>query len=207
MRKLRVGAVLGVGALVFAGCEPAFDGEPTGEQVGKRKVAVNFKLCESDGPGACADQGADGINVILIGFRVPRGTDVPEALASNAGVPIELTKNNEYKYHLNQLAPRNAERFKWFGYRSEDFALTSGDIETASFRVRMTLSEGYKRKRFKVRPVVGEMFQPNAEEVDCGESAYNPGGNPRATATCIIAPPEDQFDQDLAIPVKRPKDF
>jgi hypothetical protein len=207
MRKLWVGAVLGAAALVFAGCEPSFDGEPTGEQVGKRKVTVDFTLCEANDAGECSAQGIDNTVSILVGFRVPRGTRVPDSFASSSGTPVELTRNDEYKYHLNQLAPRNAERFKWFGYRSEIFQAASPDIERASFRVRMTLPEGYKRKRFKVRPVVGEMFEPNAKEVDCGRSAYAPGDNPRATATCIINPEEDQLDQDLAIPVKRAKDF
>jgi hypothetical protein len=206
MRKLRVGALLGVAALVFAGCEPGFDGEPTGEQVGKRKVAVNFNLCEANDAGGCSDEGADSAVSLLVGLRVPRGSQVPDSFSSTSGTEINLVRNDEYKYHLNQLAPRNAERFKWFGYRSETFPAATRGVERAAFRVRMTVPEGYKRPGFKVRPVVG-LASENAEQVDCGESAYNRGANTRATATCIINPEEDQLDQDLVIPVERPKKF
>jgi hypothetical protein len=142
MRKLRVGALLGAAALVVAGCEPSFDGEPTGEQVGKRKVAVSFKLCEANNAGECSAEGADTSVEILVGFRVPRGTRVPDSFSSSSGVPVELSRNDEYKYHLNQLAPRDSKRFKWFGYRSEMFEAESPDVDRASFRVRMTLGSG-----------------------------------------------------------------
>jgi hypothetical protein len=120
----------------------SFDGEPTGEQVGKRKVAVSFKLCEANNAGECSAEGADTSVEILVGFRVPRGTRVPDSFSSSSGVPVELSRNDEYKYQLNQLAPRDLERFKWFGYRSEMFEAISPDVDRASFRVRMTLGSG-----------------------------------------------------------------
>jgi hypothetical protein len=96
LQKVSIGSAVVVLVLALSGCV-VFKGNVKVKQVGdKPKVEVKFKICNSDGEDAAeprcpnlgnsdsdGDQGnfAEG-EAVLLGFRVPRGTDLPERIRS-----------------------------------------------------------------------------------------------------------------------------
>jgi hypothetical protein len=193
-------------AAVLSGCV-VFDGPITAKQAGKKpKVKVKFTLCRSDPETDCSDFGnyddcCDSQDVrILLGFRVPKGTKAPREFATKsidvaqAGVSETFARSPSYKRELNQVAPRGP-KFKYFGYESG--VIFSDDYEAADFKVAFELAKDFKKKRFKVRPVVGFIDvtdeQPADTEIDCGDNPFerpDTGGR----RICIDSPSPSEFD-------------
>jgi hypothetical protein len=194
--RMLIGVALA--GMLLAGCGVAFEGELAGKQAGKKKVRVEFTLCKED-EGLCDTWNTSDEERLLIGFRVPRGTKPPQEFSSTSGLPVQLTRDADYKSELNQKAPKG-KKYKWFGYLSGVLDLNSDD--DASFAVRMKLPREFNRKRFKVRPVAG-FTAPETAEVDCGADVFDPEGDPEATAWCIYAPSEADIDENLKIKIKK----
>src|SRR5687767_5533804 len=171
----------------LSGCV-VFQGPVRVKQVGdKPKVQVNFKICNSDddeGTPPCPDLGNSGAEgneanfsqgeEVLLGFRVPRGTKLPDQIRSRTnGVEGAFTRLATYKRQLNDIAPR-PDGYKWFGYSAsprDDVERGNDDerFDLAAFKVRMRVPESVVGKRFKVRPVVGWYDDADTPEgLDCG---------------------------------------
>jgi hypothetical protein len=216
-------------AAVFSGCV-VFQQPSTLKQRGKKpEVVVKFRACMSSFSmdTTCPDTGnggdffAVGDFRLLIGFRVPKGTKAPKSFeaatfqtsTSGAGGPV-LSRNASYKRELNELAPRNAKKFKYFGYSSQPIAIPddTGDNASALFRVRMDVPKKLVGKRFRVLPVLGAYqvsgAQPESDPIDCGDDPFADNGVPAYGAgvwrICIDAPPQDEFTP-LKVKVKQKK--
>jgi hypothetical protein len=213
---------------VFSGCV-VFQQPPTLKQRGKKpQVVVKFRACMSSRSmdSTCEDTGNSGSSAesgefrLLAGFRVPKGTKTPKSVEArtfqtSAGVtgPV-LTRNASYKRELNQLAPRNAKKFKYFGYSSApiDTFDDTGDNASALFRVRMTVPKDLVGKKFKVLPVLGSYqvsgAQPVNDPIACGADPFADNGSQAyfdgEWRICIDAPPQDEF-KPLKIKVKQKK--
>jgi hypothetical protein len=221
MRFGRV-AVAGLSSLalaaVFSGCV-VFQQPATIKQLGKKpKVSVKFRACMSiSGPGStCPDRGnseesaAFGDFRLLVGFRVPKGTEAPKSFEAGtfqtngggASAPV-LSRDASYKRELNQSAPRNANKFKYLGYSSEPINVDddTGTSASALFRVKMTVPEDLVGKKFKVVPVLGSYqvsdAQPASDPIDCGPDPFESTGDQDyfdgEWRVCIDAPAQDEF--------------
>jgi hypothetical protein len=215
-------------AAVFSGCV-VFQQPPTLKQRGKKpEVVVKFRACMSsismdttcEDTGNSGDYNASGDFRLLIGFRVPKGTKAPRSFEAgtfqtSAGVsgPV-LSRNASYKRELNQLAPRNAKKFKYLGYSSApiDVYDDTGDNASALFRVKMTVPKDLVGKKFKALPVLGSYqvsaAQPESEPIDCGSDPFSDNGiqahSDGEWRICIDAPPQDEF-KPLKVKVKPKK--
>jgi hypothetical protein len=210
---------------VFSGCV-VFQQPPTLKQRGKKpEVVVKFRACMSsnsmdstcEDTGNSDDNGESGDFRLLTGFRVPKGTKAPKSFEAgtfqtSAGVtgPV-LSRNASYKRELNQLAPRNAKKFKYLGYSSApiDIFDDTGDNASALFRVKMTVPKTLVGKKFKVLPVLGSYqvsdAQPASAPIDCGDDPFDDSGNQSyfdgEWRICIDAPAQDEF-KPLKVKVK-----
>jgi hypothetical protein len=207
--RVGAGAVLAISlGLVFGGCV-VFQGPVTVKQVGNQpKVAVKFKVCNSDGDAAepdCPKQGNSGSDgdpggsslgeAVLLGFRVPRGTGLPKRIRSlTPGVSGSFKRLPQYTAQLNDIAP-HGPRYRWFGYSASPFddvqqGNDSPRHDLARFKVLMDVPARIVGKRFKVRPVVGWYDDAELEDgLDCGPDpfAYYSDGNNGSTI-CIDSP-------------------
>ena len=213
-RPIRAGlaAAAGLAALTLSGCV-VFIGQPTGEQVSRKAVRVEFTICASGAEdGSCPDQGnansAARTNPdetqLLLGFRVPKGSKLPtEITPVTSDVPGSLTRDGSYKQRLTAEAP-TPRGTKWVGYRSE--VVTTNQEDVASFRVRIRLPDGFEGRRFKVRPVVGA-FNPTDEvpagsPIVCDEALYDYfSGGPDGDRVCIDSPDTASVETSIKIPV------
>jgi hypothetical protein len=198
-------------AVILSGCL-VFKTPVTGERVGKKKVEVKFKVCESDvagEAGRCPKTGNSGEGSdeesgrVLIGFRVPKGTGAPPQIRSSDGFPIVLKKVISYKRQLNAKAPKHNNE-KWYGYRS-DPVVGSGDTGggEATFKVKFKIPKGYDRRNFKVRPVIGVQAQDLDAPVACGPDVFDGRNHTGANSQCIDSPsPSDM--KNARIPLKKP---
>jgi hypothetical protein len=212
-------------AAVFSGCV-VFQQPPTLKQRGmKPEIVVKFRACMSstspdstcEDSGNSGDYAADGDFRLLVGFRVPKGTKAPRSceagtFQTSAGAtgPV-LSRNASYKRELNQLAPRNAKKFKYLGYSSQPINVfgDTGDNASALFRVRMTVPKDLVGKKFKVLPVLGSYQvseeQPATDPIDCGADPFDSNGlgglSDGEWRVCIDAPAQDEY-KPLKIKVK-----
>ena len=196
MRFAKAGAAtaaVAVLAMIMSGCV-VFFGTSKVKQVGdKPKVKISFGVCVSGDPtSACPDGGNSGGNSVspsdrrlLIGFRVPKGTKPPQTIEPTSvdfgtgGGTDEtvLSRDGSYAGELNAKAPHGS-KYKYVGYSSEPFTFTDdvGTGASAQFRVRMAVKDKLVGKRFKVRPVVGNVqvssAQPADGPIDCGDDPF-----------------------------------
>jgi hypothetical protein len=212
---------------VFSGCV-VFQQPPTLKQRGKKpEVVVKFRACLTSASmdTTCPDTGNSGDFPgsgdwrLLVGVRVPKGTKAPKSFeagtfqTSTSGVsaPV-LSRNPSYKSELNQKAPRNAKKFKYFGYSSApiDVFADTGDNASALFRVKMTVPKKLVGKKFKVLPVLGAYqvsdAQPVSAPIDCGSDVFDEPDTDGeyldgTYGICVDAPAQDEF-KPLKIKVK-----
>jgi hypothetical protein len=178
-------------ATTMSGCV-VFQGPVRVKQVGgKPKAAVSFKLCNSDGEspeprcpnfGNSDDDGLSGAanpgEEVLLGFRVPRGTDLPARIRSRTqSVSGAFEPLPQYASELNALAPK-PKGHRWFGYSAPAI---SGDGEgndfarpdAARFKVVMRVPDRLVGKKFGVRPVVGWYDDHDIQGgLDCGPNPF-----------------------------------
>ena len=142
--------------LALGGCV-VFKVEPKAKQVGPDTVRVKLKICASGvDTGTCPDLGNadndandDETQVVLLGMRVPEGSDLPRDVV---GDQLELRKSKQFGRVLNNEAP-TPSGVEWFGYRSAPVVASRED--TAEIKIEISLPDGYDKRRFKYRPTVG----------------------------------------------------
>jgi hypothetical protein len=197
-------------AIALSGCV-VFISTPTGEKVSRKAVRVAFSICVSgQEDGSCPDQGNSGStaddgreNQLLLAFRVPKGSKLPDRIEpTTAPVEGELTPDGSYRRRLTQEAP-TPDGFKWAAYRSE--VVTADQEDVASFSVRIRLPDGFRGRKFKVRPVVG-YFQPNDEvpagsPIVCGDALYARDDDDNGDRVCIDSPDVPTVGTHIKIPV------
>jgi len=214
MSGARVGLPLTLLALtpILAGCI-VFKAPPKGKQVDADTVRVAFTVCASgnDAGTTCPDLGNvddtaedEEPNVVLLGFRVPVGTRLPDEIKPvTSDIPGVLRRADQYGGVLNDEAP-TPRGFEWIGYRSGP-RLTPEESQ-ARFRVDMGLPPSFRGNRFRFRPVVG-YFNPSDERpanrpIVCGEALFDRDvsdeGGDRA---CIDSPSPDETAAHISVPI------
>jgi hypothetical protein len=189
--------VLGGAALtaLLSGCI-AFTGSPAIDQIKKKpKVALTFTVCKSNGadcPNGNANSTGASTSTVLVGLRVPKGTKAPQQFNAQSVTEAGSTSNSmvrdsSFKSELNQKAPKG-NKFKWFGYVSEDPADTpTGDAE-ADFRVKLGVPDKLVGKKFKAAATVGWTTSDLSGGVDCGPDPFDALEGEGANAWCIDYP-------------------
>jgi len=192
-------------ALGIGGCV-VFKVEPKAKQVGPDTVRVKLKICASGtDTGTCPDTGNsendandDETNVVLLGMRVPEGSDLPRNVV---GSQLELRKSRQFGRVLNDEAPTPVG-FEWTGYRSSPVVTSAED--TAEIRIEISLPDGFDGRRFKYRPTVG-YFTPDPDHaadlpVVCGEALFDRDVSDEGGArTCIDSPSPDETTEHLVL--------
>jgi hypothetical protein len=196
---------------VLAGCV-VFKSPPKGKQVDRDTVRVTFTVCASstDQGSSCPDLGNSGddaddfeANVLLLGFRVPIGSRLPDKLRPvTSDVPGVVRRSRQYGRVLNDEAPTPVG-FKWIGYRSP--VKVTSEQDEAKFKVDIGLPRNFRGSRFRFRPVVG-YFQPDGDHpadspIVCGEALFDRVNDDDGDRTCIDSPTPDEAAAHLSIPL------
>jgi hypothetical protein len=190
--------------LAFGGCV-VFKVEPKAKQVGPDTVRVKLKICASGvDTGTCPDLGNadsdandDETQVVLLGMRVPEGSDLPRDVVGNQ---LELRKSKQFGRVLNNEAPTPIG-VEWFGYRSAPVVASRED--TAEIKIEIGLPDGYHKRRFKYRPTVG-YFTPDDEHptdspIACGDGLFYSENDDDGARTCIDSPTPDETAEHLVL--------
>jgi hypothetical protein len=196
IRKASIVALAVGFAVLLTGCRLVFKTPPTGEQIDRKpKVAVELTICvepEADCPeGEGSEPTSSDEGRVLIAFRVPKGSELPDEFSSTSGEAVNEVAHNAYSRQLNKKAPRRAN-YRWFGFRSDEvIPYTPGAQQEATFRVRIRIPDELRVTPFKVLPVVGHEF--GTGRVRCGSSVFSSEGGPETNSLCISDPPEDRM--------------
>jgi hypothetical protein len=212
MRSARLWLTLTLLALtpVLAGCI-VFKAPPKGKQIDADTVRVKFTVCasSSEAGSTCPDLGNvddtanEEFNVVLLGFRVPIGTGLPDEIKPvSSDIPGVLRRTKQYGRVLNDEAP-TPRGFEWVGYRSAP-RLTP-EQSAARFKVDMGLPPGFGASSFRFRPVVG-YFAPDAEHpadspIVCGLSLFDRDVDDDGDRTCIDSPTPDETATHISVPI------
>ena len=190
--------------LALGGCV-VFKVEPKAKQVGPDTVRVKLKICASGvDTGTCPDLGNadndandDETQVVLLGMRVPEGSDLPRDVVGNQ---LELRRSKQFGRVLNNEAP-TPSGVEWFGYRSAPVVASRED--TAEIKIEISLPDGYDKRRFKYRPTVG-YFTPDDEHpadspIACGDGLFDSENDDDGARTCIDSPTPDETAEHLVL--------
>lgn len=222
MRKLLVVATGALLTLGLAGCV-VFQTPPTAAQldlIGKIRVA--FTICasntdEANNPG-CPNTGntqdsapAGSSGQVLVAFRVPAGSQGPDAFSQTSGEALTFTRSPSYEAALEQARPAGEGR-KWVGYISGVYDYTDPPDGTAArsagFEVDFSLPDGAPfAGPFRVRPVVGARRVDEAsglsasDPVSCGSRPAGGSGGSFANndVICIDDPDEATLATDIEV--------
>ena len=212
MSAARLG--LGLSALfivpALAGCV-VFKAPPEGQQVDAYTVRLTFTICasSSDAGSTCPDLGnendeaEEGPNVVLLGFRVPIDSRLPDEIRPvSSDVSGKLRRTAQYGHVLNEEAPTPVG-FEWIGYRSPPEV--TPQQSAAKFKVDIDLPPGFRGHRFRVRPVVG-FFQPDTEHpadspIVCGDALFERVNDDDGERDCIDSPSPDVSATHIPIPI------
>jgi len=183
-----------------------FKVEPKAKQVGPDTVRVKLRICASGvDTGTCPDTGNsendandDESNVVLLGMRVPEGSDLPRNVV---GDQLEFRRSRQFGGVLNDEAPTPID-FEWIGYRSSPVVTRREDAATV--KLEIGLPQGFRARRFKFRPTVG-YFTPDPEHpadspIVCGEALFDRDVSDEGGArTCIDSPTPDETAKHLVL--------
>jgi hypothetical protein len=204
----------------MSGCV-VFKGPIRAKQIGdKPKVAVKFKLCNSDpepdstcpGLGNSNDGGSPGgmytEERVLLGFRVPKGSEMPRRIGARGDVVDGgFEPFRAYARELNAKAPAR-RGLKWFGYSAhpggEDGGNDSFRYEEAGFRAVIRLPDGFDEGAFKLRPVAGWTSPTGGPEFDCGPDPFErvvPEGETETDVICIDSPSRAKTRRSIRVPI------
>jgi hypothetical protein len=199
-------AVASVGAVAIGlgGCV-AFDGPIEGKQVRGDKVKISFALCDDRVEENCQDSESSAKGdeppperYLLLGFRMPKGTDEPDFFRPKDVDGVTFLKSFSYGNQLDKKAPRK-ESEKWYGYISTNIAEVPAT--RAEFGVRFGLPKDVG-KTFRYRPVVGVLDKRiEGGKVDCGSDPFTTTGNSEGGVVCIDDPTREEVETNLKIPL------
>jgi hypothetical protein len=140
---------------------------------------------------------------VLLGYRLPEATTVPQAFNSIAGQPLSFGRDLSYAAELERLAPAGPGR-KWVGYRT-------GALAAAPSSPTFTVSPSFSLRQgpdgepfpgpFSYRVVSGARVVPSNHNapVDCGADLR---GNDANKTTCVDSPPISELETDLQQPTQ-----
>jgi len=172
-------------------------------------VKLNTTVCFS-GQSGCPDKGNTNVSAsgggyqVLVGYRLPEDTSVPQAFNSTAGQPMSFSRDNSYGAELERLLPAG-ESQKWVGYRSPGFGAAPS---SPSFNIGPTfaLRQGEGGKPFEgpfaYRVVTGARSTPQGNPnapVNCGA---NPAGSQEQATTCVDSPSLAELGVSLQQPTQ-----
>jgi len=171
-------------------------------------VRLTTTACFSQQSG-CPDKGnsntaaTGGGFQVLVGYRVPDDTSVPQAFNTTAGQVLSFNRDASYSAEVERLSPAGPVQ-KWVGYRSA--ALTSAS-SAPTFTVSPTfaLRQGPDGEPFDgpfaYRVVTGARATPSNPNapVDCGS---NLAGNQASKTTCVDSPAVSDVTTSLQQPTQ-----
>jgi hypothetical protein len=180
---------------------------------------VPYPDCDPDGSDGTPQNTAEGTNTqdmedfksraqILIGYRVPVGSEGPQSFASDAG-DMTFNRSPTYEAELNSPADEGGfpapEGFRWVGYISNarNFDLVN-DASSRSVRARAEFTLPPQAGgapfagSFPWRPVVG--VRQIGNESDAGQPVECSGGNASGTI-CVDSPRTDRVPINLVATV------
>jgi hypothetical protein len=158
-------------------------------------VRLSTTICFSGQPG-CPDKGNTKVDArgggyqVLLGYRLPADTSLPQMFNSVAGQPMSFSRDNSYGAELERLMPAGQGQ-RWVGYRSGGFgAAPSSPSFTVdpAFALRQSDTGKPFEGPFSYRVVSGARSTPQGNPnapVNCG---FNPAGNPESATTCVDSP-------------------
>jgi RTX calcium-binding nonapeptide repeat (4 copies) len=171
-------------------------------------VRLTTTVCFSQQSG-CPDRGnsdtqaTSGGFQVVVGYRIPEATTVPQAFSSAAGQQLVFNRDSSYGAELERLIPTDANQ-KWAGYRSAGFA-AAPTSPTFTVAPTFTLKQGPDGEPFEgpfyYRTVTGARAtpgNPNAP-VDCGA---DPRGNNSNKTTCVDSPAISDLGTNLLQPTQ-----
>jgi hypothetical protein len=172
----------------YAGCNEANVAEPD-----NRKI----QGCDADGgagdPYGC---GVTGDGQLLVGFRVPIGSEGPDSFATDAR-DLHFERNASYTQALEKRFPAPADQH-WVGYLSDVVTLVPGTSAEGPTGIHADFSLPQRQGPFRWRWVVGfrAVKRPQASSpVNCDDFS----------GICFDSPPEDRIPTDL--PAESVSDF
>jgi hypothetical protein len=172
----------------YAGCNEANVAEPD-----NRKI----QGCDADGgagdPYGC---GVTGDGQVLVGFRVPIGSEGPDSFATDAR-DLHFERNASYTQALEKRFPAPADEH-WVGYLSDVVTLVPGASAEGPTGIHADFSLPQRDGPFRWRWVVGfrAVKRPQASSpVNCEDFS----------GICFDSPPEDRIATDL--PAENVSDF
>ena len=206
IKPLLIATALGM-MLVLSGCV-VITGQSSQQLSTIGAVRLTTTACFSQTSG-CPDKGnsntaaTGGGFQVVVGYRVPEDTSVPQAFNSTAGQALSLNRDASYSAELERLAPAGAG-LKWVGYRSA--ALTSApSAPTFTVSPTFALRQGPDGEPFDgpfaYRVVTGARAtpsNPNAS-VDCGS---NLAGSQASKTTCVDSPAVSEVTTSLQQPTQ-----
>jgi hypothetical protein len=216
-RTTCVGAALALVAPALSGCL-SLQATEVVKQTTPGKVTIRTVVCASDYPAPptpalawsdCqptniaegdndrTDATQAGTGHLLVGFRVPRGTDGPPSFLTTNGA---FSRSDTYTRELVQSFPPPADQ-QWIGYISTNNSFNPAEAKNAAaarsveFAADFTLpsSAAPLTGPFRWRTVVGFQVGDPAAEVVCPDDA--------AKNQCFDSPTPGQVLKDIPTPV------
>jgi hypothetical protein len=172
----------------YGGCNEANVAEPD-----NRKV----QGCDADGGAGDPDLcGVTGDGQLMVGFRVPIGSEGPDSFATDAH-DLHFERNASYTQALQKRFPAPADEH-WVGYLSDVLTLVPGASSEGPIGIHADFELPQRDGPFRWRWVVGfrAVKRPQAASpVNCGDFS----------GICFDSPPEDRVATDL--PAENVSDF
>jgi hypothetical protein len=172
----------------YGGCNEANVAEPD-----NRKI----QGCDADGgagdPFGC---GVTGDGQLMVGFRVPLGSDGPDAFATDAH-DLHFERNASYTQALEKRFPAPADEH-WVGYLSDVLTLLPGAAAESPTGIHADFSLPQREGPFRWRWVVGFRAVKRSQ-------AASPVNCDDYSGICFDSPPESIVASDL--PAESVSDF
>jgi hemolysin type calcium-binding protein len=171
-------------------------------------VRLITTVCFSQQSG-CPDRGnsdtaaKSGGFQVLVGYRIPEATTVPQAFNSTGGQQLAFNRDPSYGAELERLAPTGSDQ-KWVGYRTAGLGATPSS-PTFTVGPTFTLKQGPDGAPFAgpfaYRTVSGARVTPNNPNapVDCGSDLR---GNDPSKTTCVDSPAISDLGSNLQQPTQ-----
>jgi hypothetical protein len=171
-------------------------------------VRLITTVCFSQQSG-CPDRGntdtqaTSGGFQVMIAYRVPEDTTVPQAFSATGGQQLSFNRDLSYGAELERLLPTGTDQ-KWVGYRTAGLGAAPSS-PTFTVGPTFTLRQGPEGEPFAgpfaYRTVSGARVTPNNANapVDCGS---NPAGNNSNKTTCVDSPVISDLSTDLQQPTQ-----
>ncbi len=206
LQLLLIATVLG-STLVLSGCVVIVS--QSSQQLNTiGAVRITTTACFSQQSG-CPNRGnsntatTSGGFQVLVGYRIPDDTSVPQAFSTTAGQPLSLSRDASYDTELERLSPAGAGQ-KWVGYRSAALATAPNSptfTVSPTFALRQTPDGEPFSGPFDYQVVTGARTTPSNPNaaVDCGS---NLAGSQATKTICVDSPAIGDLTTNLQQPTQ-----